>query len=66
MEEDRARIHLYGIYYRQHRWKREKGTYFSGRDITATRDGFEATVTLRDGRTLAIRQDGLSWWRSAE
>jgi hypothetical protein len=66
LEEDRARIHLYGIYYRQHRWKREKGTYFSGRDITATRDGFEATVTLRDGRTLAIRQDGLSWWRSAE
>ena len=66
LEEDHARIHLYGIYYRQHRWKRNKGTYFSGGDITATPDGFEATITLRDGRRLAIRQDGLTWWRSAE
>jgi hypothetical protein len=66
LEEDRARIHLYGIYYRQRRWKQKKRTYFSGPDITATRDSFEATVTLRDGRTLAIREDGLTWWRSAE
>jgi hypothetical protein len=63
LEEDRARIHLYGIYYRQRRWKREKGTYFSGPDITATRDAFEATVTLRDGRRLAIREDGRTWWQ---
>jgi hypothetical protein len=63
LEEDRARIHLYGIYYRQHRWKREKGTYFSGEDITATSDGFRAWVTLRDGRRLAIREDGLTWWQ---
>jgi len=66
LEEDRARMHLYGIYYRQRRWKREKGTYFSGPDIVVTRDGFCATITLRDGRRLAIREDGLSWWRSAE
>jgi hypothetical protein len=66
LEEDRARIHLYGIYYRQHRWKRTKGTYFSGPDIEATPDAFKATVTLRDGRTLTIREDGLTWWWSAE
>ncbi|MHC4491218.1 MAG: carbohydrate-binding family 9-like protein [Planctomycetota bacterium] len=66
LEEDRARMHLYGIYYRQRRWKREKGTYFSRPEIVATGDGFFATVTLRDGRRLAIREDGLPWWRSAE
>jgi hypothetical protein len=66
LEEDRARMHLYGIYYRQRRWKRQKGVYFSGPDIVATRDGFRATVTLRDGRRLEIREDGLTAWRSAE
>ncbi|MHC4819379.1 MAG: hypothetical protein ACYTF8_15150, partial [Planctomycetota bacterium] len=66
LEEDRARMHLYGIYYRQRRWKRQKGAYFSGPDIVATRDGFRATVTLRDGRRLEIREDGLTAWRSAE
>jgi hypothetical protein len=66
LEEDRARSHLYGIYYRQRRWKKKRGTYFTGPDITATRDTFEATLTLRDGRRLAIREDGLTWWRGAE
>lgn len=63
LEEDRARIHLYGIYYRQKRWKRKKGTYFSAHNIEATRDTFEATMTFKDGRRLAIREDGLTWWR---